>query len=185
MEEIYKKISKYDGRSRVPNILVRNLIIALGYECAISRTGDVYTRMDAIYSSKTNPICNGVIEIKFGSDTLEASRYILDDIAVMHSRNYLNKTDNVALVICLSLPNKRQGYFQVIKDIYKVLNLKIQTISLGTMLFLIWNDVSVDFLSGEFYVDFDHLGIRETTESILNRKVHLSEGKLGILEPEK
>ena len=29
MEEIYEKISHYDGRSMVPNVLVRNLIIAL------------------------------------------------------------------------------------------------------------------------------------------------------------
>lgn len=134
MEEIYEKISHYDGRSMVPNVLVRNLIIALNHECAISRAGDIYTRMDAVYSSKIKPKCSGVVEIEFGRDTLEASRGILDDIAVMHSRNNLGKKDNAALVVCLSFPNKRQGYFQVIKDIHRVLDLKIQTISLGALL---------------------------------------------------
>ena len=185
MEEIYEKISHYDGRSMVPNVLVRNLIIALNHECAISRAGDIYTRMDAVYSSKIKPKCSGVVEIEFGRDTLEASRGILDDIAVMHSRNNLGKKDNAALVVCLSFPNKRQGYFQVIKDIHRVLDLKIQTISLGALLLLVWNGVAVNFISREFYVDFDNLSIRGITEFRLNRHVLLSEGKLGILEPEK
>lgn len=34
MERIYQDISQFDGRSMVPNILVRNLIIALNHECA-------------------------------------------------------------------------------------------------------------------------------------------------------
>ena len=125
------------------------------------------------------------MEIEFGRDTLEASRGILDDIAVMHSRNHLDKNDNAALVVCLSFPNKRQGYFQVIKDIHRVLGLKIQTISLGALLLLMWNSAAVNFLSREFYVDFDHLSIREITEFRLDRRVNLSEGRLGILEPEK
>lgn len=185
MEKIYEQVSQYDGRSMIPNILVRNLIIALNHDCAISRTGDVYTRMDAVYSSNIDPKCNGVVEIEFGRDTLEASRGILDDIAIMHSRKNLDKNDNAALVVCLSFPNKRQGYFQVIKDIKKVLNLKIQTISLGALLVLVWNGVQVNFISREFYVDFDNLSIREAIENRLMRKINLSEGKLGILEPEK
>ncbi len=185
MERIYHHISQFDGRSMVPNILVRNLIIALNHECALSRTGDVYTRMDAVYSSALNPACKGVVEIEFGRDTLDASRGILDDIAIMHSRNNLDKNANAALVVCLSFPNKRQGYFQVIKDISRVLGLKIQTISLGALLLLVWNGATVNLLSREFYVDFDNLSIRGITEFRLNRRVNLSEGKLGILEPEK
>lgn len=185
MEEIYEKVSHYDGRSMIPNLLIRNLIIALNHECAISRTGDVYTRMDAVYSSKIEPIFNGVIEIEFGKEMLDASRGILDDIAVMHSRHNVDKNNNVALVVCLSFPNKRQGYFQVIKDINRVLNLKIQTLSLGALLLLVWNGASANFLSREFYVDFDNLSIRSAIELRLSRRIVLSKGKLGILEPEK
>lgn len=76
-------------------------------------------------------------------------------------------------------------YIQVIKDIHRVLDLKIQTISLGALLLLVWNVAAVNFLSREFYVDFDNLSIRGITEFRLNRHVLLSEGKLGILEPEK
>ena len=103
----------------------------------------------------------------------------------MHSRNDLNKNENAALVACLSFPNKRQGYFQVIKDIDRVLGLIIQTISLGALLLLVWNGAQADFLSREFYADFDNLSIRGIMEFRLGRHVNMSEGKLGILEPEK
>lgn len=185
MNQIYLDVSGFDGRSMASNILVRNLLIALNHKCAISRAGDVYTRMDAVYSSSFSPVYKGAVEIEFGKDTLEASRGILDDIAVMHSRNNLDKKENAALVVCLSFPNKRQGYFQVIKDINRVLDIKIQTISLGALLLLVWNDANVNFLSREFYVDFDNLSIRGIMEARLNRQINLSEGKLGILEPEK
>lgn len=181
-EQIYNRVAQFDGRSMASNVLIRNLIIALGCNCAISRTGDVYTRMDAVYS---NPYCKGAVEIELGRDTLEASRGILDDIAVLHSRSGLDKNDNVALVVCLSFPNKRQGYFQVIKDIHNVLNMQIQTISLGALLLLVWNGVYACFDKKLFYVDFDNMSIRNIMEQRLFREVNISYGKLGILEPEK
>lgn len=36
MDRIYHDVSRFDGRSMIPNILVRNLIIALNHKCAIS-----------------------------------------------------------------------------------------------------------------------------------------------------
>lgn len=67
----------------------------------------------------------------------------------------------------------------------RVLGLKILTISLGALLLLVWNEAQVNFLSRGFYVDFDNLSIRGVTELRLNRHINISEGKLGILEPEK
>ena len=176
IERLYAHISRFDGRSMSANVLVRNLMIVLSHECAISRMGDVYTRMDAVYSNKSTPNYNGVIEIELGRDTLEASRGILDDIAVMHAQENLNKDDNVAIVVCLSFPNRRQGYFQVIKDINKVLGLKIQTLSIGALLILAWNGIQVDFSSKCFYVDFDNLSIRLEMERAIGREIHLSDG---------
>lgn len=186
MKQLYSSLSRIDGRSMVPNLLVRNLLICLGYKCAIRRAGDVYTRMDAVYAGR--PDWNesmGVIEIEFGRDTLDASRNILDDIAVLHSRSHIDKEDNSALVVCLSFPNKRQGYFQVIKDISRVLGLTIQTLSVGALLMLVWNSAVIDLEQKEFYTDFDNLSIRSAIEYRMGRTVSLSNGILGILEPEK
>ncbi|MBQ9606475.1 MAG: hypothetical protein IJV16_04790 [Lachnospiraceae bacterium] len=160
MSKIYKKVSKFDGRSMSANLLIRNLMIAVGYHFSISRTVDVYTRIDAVYSDgDIYDACFGAMEIEFGRDTLDASRGILDDIAVLHSRNGIDKEKNTALVAYLSFPNKRQGYFQVIKDVNKDLNLKIQTVSLEALLILAWNGVEVDFSRRDFYADFDNLSI--------------------------
>ncbi len=186
MADIYSIMSRVDGRSMIPNLIVRNLLICLGYRCAISRSGDVYTRMDAVYSGKADwNKTLGVVEVEFGRDTLDASRGILDDIAVLHSRSHIDKNTNSALVVCLSFPNKRQGYFQVIKDIKNVLGLEIQTISLGVLLMFAWNSVTVNFGSKSFYADFDNLSIATATEDHLCRVPFIPYGYLGIMEPEK
>ena len=186
MADIYDVLSRVDGRSMVPNLIVRNLLICCGYKCAISRSGDVYTRMDAVYSGKADwNKTLGVVEVEFGRDTLDASRGILDDIAVLHSRSHIDKNTNSALVVCLSFPNKRQGYFQVIKDIKNVLGLKIQTISLGVLLMFAWNSVTVNFDKKMFYADFDKMSIATATEDNLCRVPFIPYGYLGIMEPEK
>lgn len=186
MKELYNKVSRFDGRTMAANLLIRNLMIALGYHCSISRAGDVYTRIDAVYSNgDMYNSCYGAMEIEFGRDTLDASRGILDDIAVLHSRNGIDMRDNIALVACLSFPNKRQGYFQVIKDVSRVLNLKIQTVSLGALLIMAWNDIEVELGDKKFYADFDNLSIRNAVHSEIGRRIEISEGFLGILEPEK
>lgn len=186
MKDLYDKLQGVDGRSMIPNLLARNLLICLGYKCAISRIGDVYTRMDAVYAGRAEwDKTIGVIEVEFGRDTLDASRGILDDIAVLHSRSHINKNTNSALVVCLSFPNRRQGYFQVIKDIKNVLDLEIQTISLGALLLFVWNSSIINLGKREFYTDFDNMSIQVAVENRLGRKVLFPAKFLGILEPEK
>ena len=186
LHSLYSSLSQIDGRSNIANLLVRNLLICLGYHCAVSRIGDVYTRTDAVYSGGYGRNYTlGAIEIEFGRDTLDASRGILDDIAVFHSRNNIDKNTNSALVVCLSFPNRRQGYLQVIKDIRQVLNLEIQTFSVGALFMFAWNSAQINLARKEFYVDFDSLSIREATNYRLGRAPEISDGYLGILEPEK
>ena len=42
----------------------------------------------------------------------------------------------MAVVVCLQLPNARQGYWQVVKDIFAVENIQINTIIIGALLIL-------------------------------------------------
>lgn len=182
MEELYNALQNFDGRTNTQRVLVRNLIVALGNECAISRQGDVYTRMDGVISNHEKV---GALEIEYGAETLDASRNLLDDMAVMQTRYNVPVLENSALVICLSLPNKRQGYYQVIKDISKVLGVKVQTISIGALLIMCWNGVQLDLSKKDFYLDFDNLSLREAIEKILERHIGISNGFLGLMEPEK
>jgi len=181
LTSIYDKLTSL--RSNFHNTVVRNLFIGLNCNCAMRRIGDVYTRMDAVYLSKRNSF--GAIEVEFGKDTLDASRGILDDIAVLNTRYGVPKNDNMAVVVCLQLPNARQGYWQVVKDIFAVENIQINTITIGALLILLWNHKHFEPTDFSYYVDYDNMDIRKILERHIGRKINLSDKFLGILEPIK
>ena len=179
---IYEKLSRLNNQYH--NIVVRNILIALGCSCAIRRIGDVYTRMDAVYLS--NDRCFGAVEIEYGRDTLDASRGILDDIAVLFTRYSIPIEANNPLVVCLSLPNARQGYWQVVRDVRIVKGIRIQTLSIGALLILLWNGAAFQPSNNDYYIDFDNMELRGTINKQLGTgRINLSNGYLGILEPLK
>lgn len=181
MKHVYNKLNKI--KSDVHNIIGRNLLISLNNTCAMRRIGDVYTRMDAIYLSPLNNF--GVVEIEFGNDTLSASRGILDDIAVLHTRYGLLKEQIAPLAICLQLANARQGYWQVVKDVHKVEQISIKTVSIGALMILNWGFHAFEPSDSLFYLDYDNTNLREKVVRIIGRSVRISNNFLGILEPEK
>ena len=181
LEQIYGDLLNI--RSNDHNTVVRNLLIGLGCNCSMRRIGDVYTRMDAVYSTVSESF--GAVEVEFGRDTLDASRGILDDIAVLHTRYGIPKETNDAVVVCLQLPNARQGYWQVIRDIRIVEGLRINTVTVGALLLLLWNNRLFDPSKGPFYIDYDNMDLRRIIEHQLGKKVRLSHRNLGILEPMK
>lgn len=180
-EKIYHKLERIEPKSC--DLIGRNLLIGLGYNTGKRRIGDVYTRMDAVYQTKSSKI--GAVEIEFGRDTLDASRAILDDIATMSMRYQIRKDENFPLVVCLQLPNARQGYWQVIKDISIVESIKIQTLSIGAMMVLIWNFKEAKLDDLFYYIDFDNKSLRNIIENSLGRTIDVSEKMMGIFEPAK
>lgn len=180
IRKIYEKLAFIN--SSVRELLIRNILITLGLSTSIRRTGDVYTRMDAIYKigSKIGPL-----EIEFGQDTLSASRRILDDIAILHTRYKLDKITQSPLVICLTLPNARQGYWQVLRDIKKVEKISISTVTVGILLMFLWNAKKLEINTDDYYIDYDNMSIRDVAESQLKIKIPIAVGYLGILEPQK
>lgn len=181
LQSIYKKLCTM--KSNYHNIIGRNLLISLGCKCAMRRIGDVYTRMDAIYSSPDH--CFGAVEVEFGRDTLDASRGILDDIAVLYTRYGIAKDANTPLVICLQLPNARQGYWQVVKDVKIVEHIPIRTITIGALMLLNWNSSVFTPASETFYIDYDNMDLRTHISNIIGRDIQLGDKFLGILEPSK
>jgi len=181
MNIIYDKLSHV--RNNYHNIIGRNLLIALGCKCSMRRIGDVYTRMDAIYTSRGGTF--GAVEIEFGRDTLDASRGVLDDIAVLYTRYGVDKFTNKVLVVCLQLPNARQGYWQVVKDVKTVEHIKISTITIGALMLLVWNGRLFIPESDSYYVDYDNMSIRDTLIKQIGRTINISDKELGILEPLK
>lgn len=178
---IYKKMPTLNYFQQ--NQFVRNLLIQVGIRCSLSRVGDVYTRMDAVFNDSGRNF--GVAEIEFGKDTLESARALLDDIAVLHVRYKMNKEKIIPLLVCLQLPNFRQGYWQVVKDIKRVEKININTVSVGSLLVLMWNNVYLNLCSTPIYIDYDDCNLRLIIESLLKCKISIKNKYLGIFEPEK
>lgn len=176
MKKLYKNISLMNQENQ--NLFVRNVMILLGTKMTISRKGNVYMRLDGYYE---NEVQHGVVEVETGSDMLDVSRAILDDIAVLNSRHGVSRNENLPLAICLSLPNRRTDYWQVIKDINCILGIKIQTVTIGALLVLLWNNKKIGKIE-DMYIDVDDSSIRNSIEKRLGRKVSLAEGVNGVLE---
>lgn len=163
------------------NVFVRNILILLGNKATVSRKGNVYMRLDGFYENKNQ---HGVIEVETGTDSLDVSRAILDDIAVLNTRFGILKENNKPLAICLNFPNKRTDYWQVVKDIKVITGIEIQTITIEALLILLWNNILLTDVQG-FYIDVDNTSIRGNIEKLIGREVNIPEGFLGLLETEK
>lgn len=181
IEALYEKIYSNIARNSL-NTFVRNLMITGGYFSSSRRAGENYFRMDSIFQSNKE---FGTIEIEPSADTLSASRRILEDLAVLNSRHAIMVNENIPLVVCFSLPNVRQGYWQVIKDINRVENIRINTISIGAMLIVLWNNKSLIGKVDNFYADFDNMSIRNIVKKIIEREINITNKHLGVFEPTK
>lgn len=163
---------------------VRSVLVAGGNSVSLSRRGDVHTRMDGVYSNENGEV--GSLEIEFGSDTLEALRATLDDIAVLHCRFDVKKDTQNPLVVLASLPRERQGYWQVVSDVLNVLSIQVKTVTIAALLLLIWNGHKVEKNAIQGLTPrFGDTSIRNEIEKVMRRPVVLDEGIGGILEPEK
>lgn len=130
-------------------LLVRNLLNNVGLNSRTRRRGDTNIRIDAVgFSRSKRPF---VAEIETGASVLESPRALLEDVAVLHSRyGYpVNGIDPVSII--LSFPNVRSEYYQVIRDIEKVLGLRCRTITVGALVTLLWNCTRLDGFDGDAF----------------------------------
>lgn len=130
-------------------LLVRNLLNEVGLNARTRRRGDTNMRIDAVgFSRSERPF---VAEIETGAGVLESPRALLEDVAVLHSR-YGYAVDEIDPVsVILSFPNVRSEYYQVIRDIEKVLGLRCRTITVGALVALLWNCARLDGFDGDAF----------------------------------
>ena len=176
LSEIYDRITKDNIN---PNIISRNLLNQCGISTYLSRKGDVNLRMDAILINNNK---KGVCEIEFNNDVLSCPRCILDDLAVLCSRYDYSLEDTLSLVVALGLPNNRTDYWRVIKDINNILNVKIQTVSIGFLLIAMWNFKKVNLITNDLYKDCDDNSLMNEIQVVLDRKVNVIDDHNSIFE---
>ena len=170
--------------SQFPNHLVRNLMLEVGIQALMSRRGDAYLRMDIVFEQ--NGKNAGTCEVELGGGVLDAPRNLLDNLAVLVSRYEISKDNIMPLVVPLSLPNQRSEYWQVIKDIKQVLNLQINSLTIGMLVLLVWNRIKISLDSQEMlYADSDLYTLTDKFEQILGRELNVKEGYPGFIESQK
>lgn len=181
LKSIQDKLLKVD--SEYHNKIVRNLLIGLGCKATYPRKGDIGNRMDGIFKTQDGYI--GVLEVEFGTDSLSAARGLLDDIAMLQYKQKIDKASISPLAVLVSMPNNRQDYWNVIYDVKEITGVTIHTMTICSLMILLWNKTSIDLISNPYYADMKNPSIRESLEKNINKKIEIPYGYLGILEPEK
>jgi len=169
--------------AQFPNHLARNLLIATNIGAAMRRRGDTNIRMDLLLGPPG--VEQGTGEVELG-EVLDAPRNILDNIAVLVTRYEISKDNIVPIIVSFALPNLRSEYWQVIKDIKDVLEVKIGSITIGGLIVVVWSRASITIETGEeLYIDADSSSLRPKLKSILGRELKIKTGYPGLLESEK
>lgn len=169
-----------------PYLLARNLMIGVGIGSAMRRRGDVSVRMDLLLGAPGVEVGTAAVEIGGGEGILDAPRNTLDNIAVLVSRYEIEKERIVPLIVSLQLPNKRTEYWEVIKDIRKVLELQIGSVTVGLLIVMIWARFQLSLTpDNELYTDSDTYSLRAQVEALLGRKLELTQGYPGFIEAPK
>lgn len=181
LNNMYKNIKYKTINNYSINLLSRNVLIQDGIKAGITRTGENSIRMDGIIQYGNNL---GVLEIEFGQDALDVPRNLLDDIAVLCSRYKIKKENITGLNICLSLPNKRTDYWNVISDINKVLNIKLKTMTIGSLVYLMWNNKKIN-LNDLAYLDNSNTNIKKKIEDIMNQNIKFNDDYNSIFNTKK
>jgi ferredoxin len=176
----YKKFESVCSNqvAQFPNHLVRNLLITLGNGASMRRRGDNNLRMDIVFEQRNK---TGTCEVEIGTGVLDAPRNLLDNVAVLVSR-YQHQLDRIIpLIVSLSLPNQRSEYWQVIQDIDKVLNVSINSLTIGILVVMIWNRMKLSFDSSKSFFA-ESYSLRSQLEANLGRIFNVSIGHFGIVE---
>lgn len=131
-------------------LLIRNLLHEVGLNARTRRRGDTNMRIDAVgFSRSKRPF---VVEIETGAGVLESPRALLEDVAILHSRYGYAVVDIDPVSIILAFPNVRSEYYQVIRDIEKVLGLRCRTITVGALVALLWNCAEIEGFGGDAFM---------------------------------
>lgn len=114
-------------------ILSRNILINLKIPNKVTAKGNNDSRFDLI----------GLLEDKYllaeidykNNDNLSLIRKTLENISLLENKFQIKKDDKILPVIIINdLPNKRSDMYELLNDIYNVLNIKIYTLPLHYLL---------------------------------------------------
>jgi ferredoxin len=165
-----------------PNLLTRNLFLALGKTFGIRRRGDNILRIDGFSLNGDQEIC--LSEIEFQNAEIECPRAALDDYCIFKEK--FNKTNSkIDLLIVLPfLPNSRSEFWRVLGDIKKITDLQVDVVTIGALCWILWSGGKLDN-SKTIFLDYSTLSIRRSASTISGFSIPLPEGFASAFEPVK
>lgn len=162
-------------------LFIRNLLNEIGLNARVRRRGDTNMRIDAVgYSRSERPF---VAEIELSGAVLESPRALLEDVAILHARYGYAVSDIDPISVILSFPNIRSEYYQVIRDIDKILGLKVRTITVGALIALLWSHKKIEAFSDDTFLLGE--GLADLSASLNIDDSDLIEPYSGAFKPAK
>ncbi|MFC5413149.1 4Fe-4S dicluster domain-containing protein [Larkinella bovis] len=165
---IYKEILRIRTLNQsFENLFTRNVLLCLGINAKIKNIGNNDIRIDLIGKQGENIIAASIDLV--GSDTLNIPRYLLDAIAVLHSRHNIDRKSIIPMVIVGSYPNKRSDFFEMLGDIKDVTGFETKTFSLHFLIIMMLLNKALNFdeIKGIFTLSKDKKDIKEEAKVII------------------
>ena len=183
IDNLHNRLAQIDASNQ--NQFIRNILISLGCDSYIRRTGDNSYRMDGIISFSKGKT-SGPLEVEFGDDCLSAIRLVLDDIAVLHARYGIEKNLQSPLVIFHHMPNMRQGYWQVCIDIKKITNIRVRTLTTVALILLMWNNKKLlESFDSYYFKSRRQIDLRPLLTKAIGRNINAGASVSSAFRPAK
>jgi len=138
-------------------ILLRNFLIQLGILVKASATGNNDSRADLI--ARQDDYFLPIESELQGTDILGLPRRILENIAFLHTRHGIDKSQIQAIATFLLFPRKRSDIYEVIGDIKKITGFEIKILPLYTLYLLniFGIKININNILDDFYIDNNDL----------------------------
>jgi Fe-S-cluster-containing hydrogenase component 2 len=184
-EKFLKELPEIISHSNEQDVLifVRNLLLQIGIVSRVRRKGDTNSRIDAIGVLPDGRIA--AIEIETSNAVIESPRALLEDIAVIHSRYGIPKSEIDALSVILSLPNNRSEYYQVIEDVEKVLGITFRTLTIAIIILLVWDFRRITTFKSDLFSTVKCLDLVKSTQEYIDKNFTHSSPYQGAFQPFK
>lgn len=164
------------------NLLIRNILQALGVKSAAYRQGVQYSTVDIV------GVYNGdylAVEVELDNSLIDTPRNLITSAAILYERHNWDKSNTKFLSVGLRFPNKREEFWNVIEDIDQILNIKINFATVLSLFFLIWLRKPFKIEKNQYFIHKNNKKNIRGAIGTFDELNYISKGYLGILESEK
>lgn len=148
--------------------VVRNFCLSLNIPCKVRASGNHDNRIDFIARDSSTFIL-GIVNLRTRQkqEILESVRRILDNMATLFMRHNIALQHQTPLLFIEKFPNKRTDFYEVLRDISKVLEIEVRIISVHHLFCLLnlGGELTPDFLS-QLVLSDNNLSLQEKFKSV-------------------